>query len=407
MAGELLIKAEGLSKKFARDLRTSFRYGVVDLSNELIGRPRSAVLRPHEFWAVDGLDFKLHRGECLGLIGHNGAGKTTLLRMLNGLVKPDRGRVEIRGRVGALIALGAGFDPILTGRENIYVNAAVLGMGRRQVEQRIDEIIEFAEIGDFIDTPVQHYSSGMSVRLGFAVAAIMIEPDVLFLDEVLAVGDVGFTIKCLNRVRELMSTSAVVLVSHSMPLVTSFCTRVLVMDHGRVMMDTDRPGEAVEHYFGLIKSKEQISGNGGLRVLEAVILVDGDELPDGSATVAQGAEAVVSLRVQVGDSHLAQLSVYIDDATHAQVLVVPVNDAEGSPIILSAGAHHLHVPLGVMEMNAGKYSVLVAAKDPRYESALCRHQGLSPFTVTAGRTYWSKFVRRSASHVITEHWDGG
>ena len=154
--------------------------------------------------------------------------------MLNGLIKPDTGRIEIHGQVGALIALGAGFNPILTARENIYINASVLGLSKKLVDERIDEIIAFAEIEDFIDMPVQHFSSGMTVRLGFAVAAILIEPDILFLDEVLAVGDISFTIKCLNRVRELMRTSAVVFVSHNMPLITSFCTRVLVMDHGRL-----------------------------------------------------------------------------------------------------------------------------------------------------------------------------
>ena len=148
---------------------------------------RHATVRPGEFWALDEVSFELRRGECLGLIGRNGAGKTTLLKMLNGLIKPDKVRIEIRGRVGALIALGAGFNPILTGRENIYVNAAVLGMSKAEVDQRIDEIIEFSEIRELIDYPVQTYSSGMTVRLGFSVAAILIKPDVLFLDEVLAV----------------------------------------------------------------------------------------------------------------------------------------------------------------------------------------------------------------------------
>ena len=198
--GETLIKVEGLSKKFCRSLKKSMWYGMRDIGSELLGRRHGTdgVLRQDEFWAVKDVNFELKRGECLGLIGHNGAGKTTLLRMLNGLIKPDQGRIEMHGKVGALIALGAGFNPVLTGRENIYVNAAVLGMNKRYVDSKIDEIIDFAEIREFINSPVQTYSSGMNVRLGFAVAAILIEPDILFLDEVLAVGDIGFAIKCLE-----------------------------------------------------------------------------------------------------------------------------------------------------------------------------------------------------------------
>ena len=146
-----------------------------------------ASLRDGEFFAVKDVSFELRRGDCLGLLGHNGAGKTTLLKMLNGLIKPDAGSIMMRGRVGALIALGAGFNPILTGRENIYINGSVLGLTKKEIDAKIDEIIDFAEIREFIDMPVQSYSSGMAGRLGFAVATAL-DPDVLIVDEVLAVG---------------------------------------------------------------------------------------------------------------------------------------------------------------------------------------------------------------------------
>lgn len=233
---EILVNAQGVSKKFCRDLRTSLWYGMQDIAAEILpGRndeERHAVLRPGEFWAVDDVSFELRRGECLGLIGRNGAGKTTLLRMLNGLIKPDKGRIEVRGRVSALIALGAGFNPILSGRENIYVSAAVLGLSKRETDARIEEIIEFAELGEFIDAPVQSYSSGMSVRLGFAVSTTL-EPDVLILDEVLAVGDAGFRHKCYHRINKLMARAAVIFVSHSMDYIAYISTRVGVMRRGR------------------------------------------------------------------------------------------------------------------------------------------------------------------------------
>lgn len=400
MENDVLIKADGVSKKFCRDLKTSLRYGLGDLASEFIGRERSADLRSKEFWAVHGVSFELKRGECLGLIGHNGAGKTTLLRILNGLIKPDAGRIEIRGQVGALIALGAGFNPILTGRENIYVNAAVLGLGRKKVDERIDEIIAFAEIDEFIDMPVQHYSSGMTVRLGFAVAAILIKPDILFLDEVLAVGDISFTIKCLNRVRELMRTSAVVFVSHSMPLISSFCTRVLVMDHGHTVLDTTEPGVAVNHYFGLVKNTQQISGSGGAAVLDIAMRVDGVALSTELGTVTQGSDATVDLRLTVNAGRTGTVSIYVDDATLAQVLLVPVVDEQGELLVLPPGVHQLRIPLGALELNAGRYSLLVAVRDPQDGTGICRHQGLLPFTVIAEKVYWTKFVRKGVTEVI-------
>lgn len=162
---EVLVKVEGLGKKFCKDLKTSLWYGLKDLVTGMRGNRGERQLRPKEFWAVKDVSFELRRGECLGLIGHNGAGKSTLLKVLNGLINPDAGKVTIKGRVGALIELGAGFNPILTGRENIYNNGAVLGFSRQEIDEKLNDIIAFAELEEFIDMPVQNYSSGMKVRL--------------------------------------------------------------------------------------------------------------------------------------------------------------------------------------------------------------------------------------------------
>ena len=222
---EVLVHVENVSKKFCRSLKKSLRvtesrtspqssihFNIVNKNAALEGSedrilPPPRILRESEFWAVDDVTFELRRGECLGLIGRNGAGKTTLLKMLNGLIKPDTGSITMRGRVGALIALGAGFNPILTGRENIYVNGSVLGLSRCELESKAADIIEFADLHDFIDAPVQNYSSGMQVRLGFAIATAL-NPDVLILDEVLAVGDAAFrrnaitgSASCRSRLR--------------------------------------------------------------------------------------------------------------------------------------------------------------------------------------------------------------
>ncbi len=250
MDEQVLLQVEHVSKRFARSLKRALWYGVRDLAGELLahnGRP--AELRPSEFWAVDDVSFEVRRGECLGLIGPNGAGKSTLLKLLSGLIKPDRGRITVRGRVGALIELGAGFNPILTGRENIYVNAAIHGIRKREIDRKFDEIIDFAEIDDFVDTPVQSYSSGMKVRLGFAVATRM-EPDVLLLDEVLAVGDVGFRSKCYNRVAEMATSSAVVFVSHAMQHVHRYAGQVFLLHHGASQFLGDT-AEGIDRYYSL------------------------------------------------------------------------------------------------------------------------------------------------------------
>jgi len=216
MKEEILIEVNQVSKRFCKDLKRSMRYGFMDSLRAIAGKDATATeLRKDEFWAVKDVSFQLRRGECMGLIGHNGAGKSTLLKMLNGLINPDQGSIVMRGRIGALIELGAGFNPILTGRENIYNNGAVLGFTRKEIDEKIEAIIDFAEIREFIDAPVQNYSSGMRVRLGFSVAAQM-EPDILLIDEVLAVGDLGFVVKCMNRIQQLLKSCAVIFVSHSM-----------------------------------------------------------------------------------------------------------------------------------------------------------------------------------------------
>jgi len=270
---EVLVSVENLSKKFCKDLKTSLWYGVKDLASGLSGNRNERELRPKEFWAVKDISFELRRGECLGLIGHNGAGKSTLLKILNGLINPDAGKVTIKGRVGALIELGAGFNPILSGRENIYNNGAILGFTRKEINEKIEEIIDFAEIREFIDMPVQNYSSGMKVRLGFAVAAQM-EPDVLIIDEVLAVGDIGFRTKCLNRIGELLQNTAVIFVSHSMPQVARAANIILLMSHGEALIQTNEVSEGIQDYYSelmQVNNKGIKAGNKKVELLEVYV----------------------------------------------------------------------------------------------------------------------------------------
>lgn len=394
--GETLIKVDGLSKKFCRSLKKSMWYGMRDICSELLGRRHGTdgVLRPDEFWATKDITFELKRGECLGLIGHNGAGKTTLLRILNGLIKPDQGRIEMRGKVGALIALGAGFNPILTGRENIYVNAAVLGMSKQYVDSKIDEIIDYAEVHNFINAPVQTYSSGMNVRLGFAVAAILIKPDILLLDEVLAVGDINFAIKCLNTIRQITNKSAVVFVSHNMQQISWFCTRVMVMDHGVVSLDSMNTSEGINKYYGLLKLEQQTTGTGEAEIFSVNLVVNKQYVETSKATIHHGAEIGFKIKLQI-DSNRSGAIMHIniiDDAMNP-VICLPVNNARGKLNQFPAGILQVKLSMGRVELSSGKYSIMIAVMDPETTEVLTRVQGLSPFRIISDKVQWGKLVR--------------
>src|ERR1700726_2621507 len=190
-----------------------------------------------EFWALKDVNFEVQKGDVLGIIGRNGAGKSTLLKILSRITEPTRGRVAIRGRVASLLEVGTGFHPELTGRENIFLNGAVLGMTQREIRKKFDEIVAFAEVEKFLDTPVKHYSSGMYVRLAFAVAPHL-ESEVLIVDEVLAVGDAEFQKKCLGKMKDVGDHGRTVLfVSHNMQAVRSLCPRALLLDGGQVVVD--------------------------------------------------------------------------------------------------------------------------------------------------------------------------
>lgn len=233
---EIVLSVNGVSKRFCRDLKKSLFYGVQDIGSEVLGlREKGDKLRSKEFWALDNVSFQLRRGEALGLVGKNGSGKSTLLRVIAGLIKPDMGFVEVNGRVAPLIALGAGFNPILTGRENIYANMSILGLSKKEIDERFDEVIEFAEIGDAIDSPVQSYSSGMAARLGFA-SAIHTEPDILLIDEVLAVGDSRFQAKCFRKLHQLrQNNTAFILVSHNSHTILTVCESGIYLKKGQML----------------------------------------------------------------------------------------------------------------------------------------------------------------------------
>jgi len=234
MSGTTVIRAVGMGKRYRRGVRvdTGLRHAL----ERLVRSPLAALRgeRVEMFWALKDVSLEVKEGEVLGLIGRNGAGKTTLLKILSRITRPTEGWAEIRGRVRSLLEVGTGFHPELTGRENAYLSGAILGMGKREIDRKFDEIVAFAEIAKFIDTPVKHYSSGMYMRLAFSVAAHL-EPEILLVDEVLAVGDINFQKKCLGKMGEVAKAGrTVVLVSHHLNQIRRLCERVAWVDGGSI-----------------------------------------------------------------------------------------------------------------------------------------------------------------------------
>lgn len=225
----VVIRARNVSKRFVIRKDKSLKERIVNF-----GRSRRF---KEDFWALRDVSFDIEAGTSVGLVGANGSGKSTLLKVIGGIIQPNDGDVIRRGRLAALLELGAGFHPDLTGRENVFLNASILGLSQKQTEGFFDSIIDFSEIGDFIDTQVKFYSSGMYVRLAFAIA-VHVDPDILLVDEVLAVGDEPFQKKCMDKIREFQREGrTIVLVSHSAAQVLDLCDRVIVLSHGNVVFD--------------------------------------------------------------------------------------------------------------------------------------------------------------------------
>jgi len=242
------VAAEGIAKRYSLGERVVSRGTLYDsLSQFMSRRARAPAVAPETLWALRDVSFEIQDGEVIGIIGRNGAGKSTLLKILSRITAPTEGRALLRGRIASLLEVGTGFHPELTGRENIYLNGSILGMRRAEIDRQFDAIVEFAEVESFVDTPVKRYSSGMYVRLAFSVAAHL-DPDILVIDEVLAVGDSGFQKRCLGKMRDIAGRGRTVLfVSHNLGAVRNLCSRALLLEAGRVAFD-GAPDSAIARY---------------------------------------------------------------------------------------------------------------------------------------------------------------
>jgi len=276
-----IISVENLSKRYLIGRNTEHGDGLRHIMERAVRAPFSILkggshekqAKTEEFWAVRDVSVEIKRGEMVGIIGRNGAGKSTLLKLLSRITEPTKGRISLRGRVASLLEVGTGFHPELTGRENIFLNGAILGMSRVEIKRKFDEITAFAEIDKFLDTPVKRYSSGMYVRLAFAVAAHL-EPEILIVDEVLAVGDAEFQKKCMGKMGDVSSQGrTVLLVSHQMPAIQNLCTRCILMDRGQLIQE-GKTEDIVNAYMskgselasGGLADRKDRAGKGDVRV---------------------------------------------------------------------------------------------------------------------------------------------
>lgn len=362
----VVIDVQNVSKRFViRKDKT--------LKERLLNPGRSRQNR-EDFWATRELSLQIEAGQTVGLIGPNGAGKSTLLKLIGGIIQPTTGRVLSRGRLAALLELGAGFHPDLTGRENVYLNAAILGLTREQTDEHFEDIVEFSGIREFIDTQVKFYSSGMYVRLAFAVA-IHVDPDILLVDEVLAVGDEAFQKKCLDKIQSFQEEGrTIVLVSHSLGQVESLCTRVVVLGQGSVVFDGD-PHEGVKLLrsgFETLDEAEEAKARlerERLRDLEAQRIAQLGEVVDIRTSAAErGFVTGDDLTVEVDlDAHEAldgwDVGVTVTNSAHQMVTGTTAQRAGLDVSALPAGRTTLTFGLPALPLGAGDYTITAAFFD--------------------------------------------
>ena len=354
-----IVTVQDVSKKFRRGERhDSFRDLLPAVAARLLGRGVAPASR--EFWALRDVSFDVGPGEALGIIGPNGAGKSTILKLLTKILRPTHGQIAVRGRIGALIEVAAGFHPDLTGRENVYLQGAIMGMPRAEIARKFDAIVDFSGIEAFIDTPVKRYSSGMNARLGFAIAA-HVDPDVLVIDEVLAVGDAGFQDQCLARMRELIGRGMpIVFVSHNLPAVLDLCTRVIVLDQGTVAFD-GAPGAALRAY----RSRPRAAAVRKRNDASPIMITGAEVVHEGSGPECATGKAV-TMRIHYFACRSVQANFAVDIYREDGVYCAGINtrmDKKDLGVLIGGGFVDLVIPH--LWLVPGNYVVSVGILDAR------------------------------------------
>jgi lipopolysaccharide transport system ATP-binding protein len=409
MGSKAAITVQGVSKRY----ELGQLHGGYNLLSEAIGerfRRGARQARPprrEEFWALRDVGFEVARGETFGIIGHNGAGKSTLLKILSRVTPPTEGEIVLRGRVGALLEVGTGFHGELTGRENVYLNGAILGMQRTEITRKFDEIVEFAEVQQFIDTPVKRYSSGMYLRLAFSVAAHL-EPEILIVDEVLSVGDLAFQEKCVNRMESVAGEGRTVLfVSHNLSAVQKLCPRALLLSRGRAV-ELGRTSDVIDTYVHQVRSemstdlalRQDREGSGRLRFLDIWFESDGQRI-DAPQT---GRDCDIVLAYETTDGNpVREPSFAISISTFFGVTLLHLHTQTSGTRLVEApprGEVHCHLPR--CPLPAGQYTLNVFAD--RSGEILDWVQRAAEMTVTEGDFFGSGQAQpQSHQSILVDH----
>ncbi len=398
---ETVVKVEGLHKKFCRHLKRSMFYGALDVARNMMGvNTDSSYLRKSEFWALKDVNCELRTGETLGIIGINGSGKSTLLRMITGIFTPDMGRIEVRGRISSLIAVGAGFHPHMTGRENIYLNGIILGMSRKEIDRKFDQIVDFSEIEDFLEAPVATYSSGMKVKLGFSIA-MFCEPDILLVDEVLSVGDLSFRNKSLRQMAEYRKkANAIIFVSHSLEQVSKLCNRVIVLNKGELVYDGETYGGCAE-YERLTRELRLGSHSGSHEVASGLVstlegyrsdfmaitgfgICDDNSVPLNEVPMHNNLNFYCDFEVRknIGEIYVT-LSVLDEQWTRNLIRVVSNDYNKFRFTGLKAGKYRIYTSMEEHHLSPGLYYPHIAIRDADSMETFDRVRTDSPFIVTS------------------------
>jgi lipopolysaccharide transport system ATP-binding protein len=392
-----IINVHHLSKQYQLTEGKPY-YTLRDNLTTILKNPLSLLKRSQNktFWALKDLNFTVNEGEILGILGNNGAGKSTLLKVLSRITPPTKGEITIEGRLGSLLEVGTGFHPELSGRENIYLNGAILGMTRAEVESQFDTIVEFAEVEKFLDTPMKHYSSGMYMRLAFAVAAHL-QSEIILVDEVLAVGDIEFQKKCLGKMGDIAKQGRTILfVSHNMGAVQQLCSRCIVLEKGKIIYtgETNKAiGKYLEHSHiastqGNLKDRPRGHNVTLTAKLEKITLRSDENL--GSATVDSTKSFDIDISFRAKENIKTGFYLSIKDENRRPVLLLSSGHLRGKDYSLGKGKHTLRCHVDATHLTSGRYSIDCGLTYPNRETVDSVEDALF-FTVTNSDPYKKGF----------------
>ncbi len=360
-----MIEFNGVWKKFNKGEKfNSIRDAIPQLFSK---KTDEGQLKTLEFWAVKNVSFKIPKGGVVGIMGPNGAGKSTILKLLSKIIVPTKGEMVINGRLSALIEVTAGFHPELTGRENVYLNGTILGMRRKEIDDKFDEIVEFSGVKEFIDTPVKRYSSGMFSRLGFSVAAHM-DPEILLVDEVLAVGDISFQAKCAQKMRELLKSGAtIVLVSHQLNMIQSLCDRVILLQHGEVIEDGPVE-EVIPHYQNIVFKNAENELIKKIKNTQERVNVDSQSLVDitgvrTSPTLELGAPLKIDMEFKAREKIEGPVFTCEIIRSDGVICCATRSDFTGTQVDYIQNTGRCTIDMGPNQLNPGIYMVKLAIWD--------------------------------------------